>query len=167
MIKLLTGGAKALHGFLGSSWYVLLALAAIAGWFYADARRAAADRDAWAAWGVQVCAFTGTTTAAATVEVDTNKGKRRVDKARGQLCGEAVQDLAAFKAQATTKTTDVLGKAQVEREGKSTADVAAASRDAADRGRATAKMEKLDDQVGEDDRVDGNWFAGINDLGGL
>ena len=167
MIKLLTGAARALHGFLGSSWYVLLALAAVAGWFYADARRAGADRDAWAQWGAQLCAYTGTTADAATVEVPTNKGKRRVKKARGQLCAEAVQDLASFKAQANSKTADVLGKAQAQREEKATADVAAASRDATDRGRAAAKMEKIDDQVGEDDRVDGNWFAGINDLGGL
>ena len=148
MIKLFTGAVRALHGFLGSSWYVLIALAAVAGWFYADARRVRADRDAWASWGAQVCAFTGTTTHAATVEIDTNKGKRRVAKERGQLCAEAAQDLASFKAQTTTNAADILGKAQAEREGKATADAAAASRDAADRGRATTKMEKLDEQLG-------------------
>jgi hypothetical protein len=28
-------------------------------------------------------------------------------------------------------------------------------------------MEEADAKIGNDDRVDGNWFAGINDLGGL
>jgi len=167
MIKLLTGGARALHGILGTSWYVLLALTAVAGWFYADARRARADRDAWAAWGTQLCAFTGTSPDATTVEVSTDKGKRRVKKARGQICIEAVQDLAAFKAQTNARTADLLAKAQAERDAKAAADVATASRNATDRARATTKMEKLDDRIGQDDRVDGDWFAGINDLGGL
>ncbi len=167
MIRAVTGAAKAASGFLGSSWWVLLALTFAAGWFYADAQRARADRDAWAGWGAQVCAFTGTTPEAATVAVVTDKGKRRVKKARGQLCSEAVQDLASFKAQTIRKTADTLASAQSERETKTKTDVSTASRDAAARRDAVSNMEKADAQIGDDDRVDGNWFAGVNDLGGL
>lgn len=167
MIKALTGAAKAASGFLGSSWWVLLALASVAAWFYVDGQRVRADRDAWAGWGAQVCAFTGTTTEAATVEVATDKGKRRVKKARGQLCGEAVQDLASFKAQTIRKTADTLASAQTERETKTRTDISTASRHAIARRAAVTKMEEADAQIGADDRVDGNWFAGINDLGGL
>lgn len=167
MIKALSGAAKAASGFLGSSWWVLLALASAAAWFYVDGQRVRADRDAWAGWGKQVCAFTGTTPDATTIEVATDKGKRRVKKARGQLCSEAVQDLASFKAQTIGKTADTLATAQVEREAKAKTDIATASRDAGARREAVTKMEEVDAQIGDDDRVDGNWFAGINDLGGL
>lgn len=167
MIKPLTSAAKVASGFLGSSWWVLLALTFAAGWFYADAQRARADRDAWAGWGAQVCAFTGTTPEAVTVEVATDKGKRRVKKARGQLCSEAVQDLASFKVQTISKTADTLAAAQTERDVKTGTDVATASSNVARRRDAVTKMEKADAQIGDDDRVDGNWFAGINDLGGL
>ncbi len=167
MIKTLTGAAKAASGFLGSSWWVLLALASVAAWFYVDGQRVRADRDAWAGWGAQVCAFTGTTPEAATVEIATDKGKRRVKKTRGQLCSEAVQDLASFKAQAISKTADTLATAQSERETKTKTDIATASRDVVARRGAVSKMEEVDAQIGDDDRVDGNWFAGINDLGGL
>lgn len=166
-MKTLTNAAKVASGFLGSSWWVLLALASTTAWFYVDSQRVRADRDAWAGWGAQVCAFTVTTPDAATVEVATDKGKRRVKKARGQLCSEAVQDLASFKAQTLSKTADTLATAQVEREAKTKTDIATASRDAVVRRDAVTKMEEVDAQIGDDDRVDGNWFAGINDLGGL
>ncbi|MDH4743159.1 hypothetical protein OMP43_03905 [Sphingomonas sp. CBMAI 2297] len=148
-------------------WLLLLSLAALAAGTYAHARRVAADRDAWASWGKQVCAFAGTTTDAAIVEVDTAKGKRKVAKARGQVCGEAVQDLAAYRARSQAATARVLGDAQAARAAKTNTDSGTAAANAADRRRAVTKMERLDAQLGDDDRVDGNYFAGINDLGGL
>jgi hypothetical protein len=167
VIRALTGAAKAASGFLGSSWWVLLGLTFATGWFWADAQRARADRDAWAGWGAQVCAFTGTTPEAATVQVATDKGKRRVKKARGQLCSEAVQDLASFKAQTIGKTAETLATTQSERETKTKTDISTASRDAVARREAVSNMEKADAEISDDDRVDGDWFAGINDLGGL
>jgi hypothetical protein len=148
-------------------WLLLLALAALAAGTYVYARNVAADRDAWASWGRQVCAFAGTTTDAATVEVATDKGQRKVKKARGQRCSEAVQDLASFRAGAQAATAQVLTEAQSARQGKTNTDIGAAAGNAADRRRALTNMEKLDAQLGDDDRVDGNYFAGINDLGGL
>jgi hypothetical protein len=148
-------------------WLVLLAVAAVAAWFYVDARQMRADRDAWARWGDQLCAFAGANTAPATVEVQTDKGKRRVEKGRGQLCAEAVQDLAAFKARSQTESARLLAEAQREREQKAAADRAASHSDAADRRAAQAKMEEVDAQVGDDDRVGGDWFARLNELAGL
>ncbi len=66
-----------------------------------------------------------------------------------------------------SKTADTLATAQNERETKTKTDVSTASRDAAARRDAVSNMEKADAQIGDDDRVDGNWFAGVNDLGGL
>jgi len=148
-------------------WLMLLALAGLAAGTYAYARTVAADRDAWAAWAKQVCAFAGTSTDPATVEVATDRGKRRVAKERGQRCSEAVQDLVAFKAGAQASTAKVLSEAESARQDKTNTDIGTAAGNAADRRRAATNMEKLDAQVGDDDRVDGNWFAGINDLGGL
>lgn len=148
-------------------WLVLLAVASVAAWFYVDARQVRADRDAWASWGDQVCAFAGASTAAATVEITTDQGKRKVEKRRGQLCAEAVQALASFKARSQSATAAVLAGAEQQREQKSAADRAAAQANAADRRAAQAKMEEVDAQVGDDDRVDGDWFARLNELGGL
>jgi len=153
MMALITGAAKALRMFLGSRWWVLLALAAAAAWFYVDARRARADRDAWSAWADRVCAFAG----AAAMQ----------GKPRGQLCAQAVQDLAHFKAASQAETARLLVEAQRAREEKAAGDRAAAAADAADRRLAGAQMEEADAQVREDDRVDGNWFAALNRLGGL
>ncbi len=148
-------------------WLVLLAVAAVAAWFYVDARQVRADRDAWASWGDQVCAFAGTSIAPAVVEIQTDKGKRKVEKARGQLCAESVQDLAVYKVRSQAETARLLADAQREREAKTAADLAAAQAGAADRRAAQAKMEEVDAQVGDDDRVGGNWFAALNELGGL
>jgi len=158
-----------LAGWIGDAreWLMLLALAAIAAGFYVDARRVRADRDAWASWGGTVCAFAGSTTAAATVTVQTDKGPRKVDKARGQRCAEAVQDLAAFKAGSQAATAGLLADAAKQQESKAAADRAAATDDSAARRAAAAHMEEIDAQIRDDDRVDGNWFAGLNDLGGL
>lgn len=148
-------------------WLMLLAFASVAAGAYVYARSIAADRDAWASWSKQVCAFAGATTDPATVAIDTDKGKRKVSKARGQVCGEAVQDLAAYKARSQAATAQVLSGAQAARADKTNTDIGTAAANAADRRRAVTNMEKLDAQLGDDDRVDGNYFAGINDLGGL
>jgi hypothetical protein len=148
-------------------WLVLFAVAAAAAWFYVDARQVRADRDAWASWGDQVCAFAGAGTAPATVEIQTDKGPRKVEKPRGQLCAEAVQDLAAFKARSQTESARLLAEAQREREQKAAVDRAASHSDAADRRAAQAKMEEVDAQVGDDDRVGSDWFARLNELAGL
>lgn len=158
-----------LAGWIGDAreWLVLIALGAVAGYFYVDARTVRADRDAWAAWGDQVCGFAGATTAPATVQIDTNKGKRKVAKARGQLCREAVRDLAAYQARGQAATAATLAAAQSERETKTRTDLATATAAAPARHRAITKMEKTDAEIGKDDRVDGNWFADLNRLGGL
>lgn len=148
-------------------WLVLIALAIAAAYFFVDARRVRADRDAWASWGDQLCGFAGATTEAATVEVDTDKGMRKVAKARGQICSEAVRDLAHFRAASQAETARVLQAAREEQQRKSASDLAEAKANAADRRRATARMEEVDAQVGDDDHVDGNWFARLNELGGL
>lgn len=148
-------------------WLVLLALAVVAAYFFVDARRIRADRDAWASWGDQLCGFAGATTAAATVEVDTDKGKRRAAKARGQICSETVQDLAHFRAASRAETARVLQAAREEQHRKVESDLADARASATDRRRAVTKMEEVDENVGDDDRVGGDWFARLNELGGL
>lgn len=168
MIKLITGAAKALHAWAGNSWLVLIALGITSAALYVDDRRTHADRDAWARWAAETCALAGTKTDAATIERTDTAGKRhKVAMPRGAVCAEAVQDLATFRADALAASARALSTAAAERETKSNRDRATAQAESGNRAQALKTMEKADAQIRDDDRVDGNWFAALNRLGGL
>lgn len=164
MIKLFALGRWLLDA---REWLILLAIAAVAAYFYVDARQVRADRDAWARWAEQTCAFAGAATAAGTVEIETDKGNRRVAKTRGQRCTEAIRDLAHFKLESAVETARILTEARNIEQRNAASDAAIASAQADKQRRAAAEMEKVDAQIGTDNRVDGNWFARLNQLGGL
>lgn len=168
MISLITGAFKALHKWAGNSWLVLIGLGIATATLYVDDRRSRADRDAWKAWGKEICAHAGATTDAAIVERTDSAGKRhKVAMPRGAVCREAVQDLAKFRADALAATARVLTNAAAERETKATRDRAAAAAESGNRADALKTMEKADAQIRDDDRVDGSWFAALNRAGGL
>ncbi len=168
MIKLITGACRALHAWAGNSWLVLIAIGIAAAALYVDDRRVRADRDSWASWARETCAHAGVRPDATTIERTDTAGKRhKVAMPRGAVCSEAVQDLATFRAATLAATTRVLSAAAAEREIKSNRDRAAAQAESANRAAARTTMEKADAQIRDDDRVDGNWFAALNRLGGL
>ncbi|UYY78401.1 hypothetical protein [Sphingomonas sp. R1] len=168
MISLITGAFRALHKWAGNSWLVLIAMGIATACLYVDTRRTRADRDAWASWARETCAHAGAGTDAATIERKDAAGRtHKVRMPRGAVCREAVQDLAKFRADTLAATARVLGAAAAEREAKSSRDLVAARVETGNRAAALTTMEKADAQIRDDDRVDGNWFAALNRLGGL
>jgi hypothetical protein len=99
------------------------------------------------------------------VEVDAN-GKPISRSKWGGACLKAAQDLAKFKGDALSASNKALSDHAAEEAEKTAADAAAATRHAQTAAAAKQNMEKLDAQV-RDNRVDGGWFAGLNELGGL
>lgn len=168
MIRLIIGAIRALHKWAGNSWLVLIVLGIATAALYVDARRVRADRDAWASWARETCAHAGTGIEATTIERTDAAGKRhKVAMPRGAVCREAVEDLATFRSDTLAATARVLTSAAAERDTKSTHDRTAAATESGNRAAALKTMEKADAQIRADDRVDGNWFAALNRLGGM
>jgi hypothetical protein len=168
MIKLIAGAFAALHKWAGNSWLVLIALGIALAALYVDDRRVRADRDAWASWARETCAHAGAGIDATTIERTDAAGKRhKVAMPRGAVCREAVQDLAKFRADTLASTARLLAAAAAERDAKATRDHTTAQAESGNRAAALTTMEKADAQIRDDDRVDGNWFAALNRLGGL
>lgn len=167
MTATILGAIRALHKWAGSSWLVLLGLAVTAAALYVDARRARADRDAWAAWSREICALAGTSPDPVTVERRDAAGRvRRVAMPRGALCRDAVAALAQFRTDAQAQAAATLAQAAADREAKATTDRAAQARQSAARTAATRQMEDQNARI-TGDQVGGEWFAALNRLGGL
>jgi hypothetical protein len=83
------------------------------------------------------------------------------------VCRKAVKGLADFRLKAIADSNALLVQAERDRLERSRRDVetavAAANRTAA----AARRMEEANAKIGSDDRVDGDWFARLNDLAGL
>ncbi|MEH3040043.1 MAG: hypothetical protein PGN21_08260 [Sphingomonas paucimobilis] len=121
------------------------------------------ERDRALQWSEIACAAAGTTYAASVETVD---GKR-VKFATGQRCKAAIADLAAFRTDSDRMTADKLAAAMRDRDARTRTDVAHA-RVATEAARAaTQRMEAADAKASPTDRVDGDWFAALNDLAGL
>jgi len=133
---------------------VMLLLAAIAAGIYAWGAIARHDRDALIAWGNQVCASAGS-------ELAPTKGKR------GEACATSVAQLARDRLATAQQSAQVLAQAQTDHNARETADSAQRSTGIAAIAGAATNMEKVNAQVGQDDRVDGAWFAALNRAGGL
>ncbi len=136
---------------------VLLLVASVAAWLWVRGERAIADRDQAVASAEMVCA------AASSSFVP--EGTRARD--RGLVCRDAVKGLADFRLKAIADSNALLVQAERDRLERSRSDietaVAAANRTAA----AARRMEEANAKIGSDDRVDGDWFARLNDLAGL
>jgi hypothetical protein len=144
-------------------WLTLIAVGAVAAFLYVQWSRVTGERDRALQWSETACAAAGTTYAAS---VDTIDGKR-VKYATGERCKAAIADLAAFRADTTRLTAETLERAMHDRDARTQTD-AAHARAAAEAARAaTQRMEAADAKAAPTDRVDGDWFAALNDLAGL
>lgn len=119
-------------------------------------RVAVADRDSIARWGDITCALTGTVYRA--------KDTKRSDW--GKACQGRIQYLAKFEADTVNGTNQVLNDRLKRQSDKAAADLAAAVKAASRTERAAARMEKANAGI-QEDRVGGEYFAALNELGGL
>lgn len=154
MLRPLADRVRAVRGYL-----TLMALAVAAAFLYARFQEVRTDRDALASWGEAVCASAGSHL----VTPAPAKGK---PPARGVACRASVDALAAFKAQAATKTADELLEALDERLGKENVDAALARR-AAERAQLAAERMEAADAAVQGDHVGPSWFDALNQSGGL
>lgn len=144
-------------------WLTLVAVGAAAAFLYIQWSRVTGQRDAAVAWSEKACAAAGVGYAATTETVD---GKR-MNFATGQRCHAAIVELAAFRTGTDRVTAETLAAAMRDRDARTQTD-AAHARAAAEAARAaTQRMEAADAKAAPTDRVDGDWFAALNDLAGL
>lgn len=139
------------------SFLVVLAIAIVAGGLWVRGEHAIADRDRAVAVADGICA------AAGSAWMPEGAGPRD----RGKACRISVADLAAFKAKAIAESARLLAEHERDRANRTAGDVQEALRAASRTAAAARRMEKANEQVPEDDRVDGSWFAALNDLAGL
>lgn len=84
----------------------------------------------------------------------------------GKACLAEVRTLMAFKSEALASRQKLLEAHQREQAAKVAADAERAASDRAKAGKARRNMEAADAAV-RDDRVGADWFARLNELGGL
>lgn len=143
---------------------VLALLCVAATSFYANGHKAglASERKRMDPWAETICQAAGKPF----VETDP-KGKALKRGKWGRECLKAVQALASFKAQAETKSAEVVTAHVRTQEKKTGADRVTARRDTERTRKAKQKMEAVDAAVPDTNRVDGSWFDTLNVLGGL
>lgn len=144
-------------------WLTLIALGAAAAFLYVQWSRVTGERDRALQWAETACAAAGTVYAASTETVD---GKR-VKFATGQRCQATIADLVAFRADTDRMTADKLAAAMRDRDARTRIDAAQARAAAEAAHAATERMETADAKTAPTDRVDGDWFAALNDLAGM
>jgi len=170
MIAAVKALAKALFGKIAGEleWIVLLAVAGVAAYFYADGRRVRADRADIQHAAELICAGAGENFAASSDQEKDASGKLvTVQHARGALCQRVVVDLSSFKARTNEATAATLAKALADHDARQGADTNAA-RAAAEAARdASERMEAADAQAEKTNRVDAGWFAAVNGVAGL
>ncbi|WCM29188.1 hypothetical protein NDN01_10010 [Sphingomonas sp. QA11] len=162
--------ARKVWGFIApnTEWLVLLAVAIVAAWFYADGRAVRADRAEILQASQLICAGAGADFAASTtIETDIRGRKVTVDHARGAVCRRHVANLASFKADTVQATADTLAGAMKDRDAKMGTDAARAATDAAAARAATERMEIEDAKAQSQNRVDRGWYAAVNGVAGL
>ncbi len=163
-------GMKAAFGWISGNteWLLLLALGAVAAYFYADGAHVRRDRERITASADLICSAAGVDFAASASVAASTRGKRvTINHPRGAICLRAVRDLASFKAKTAEVTADALAKAMQDRDAKSGTDIAAAAADARAARAATERMEKADAEIDDTNRVDRRWFGAFNDVAGL
>jgi hypothetical protein len=149
-------GARRVAGWIGQhrELIVLVAIVAVAAFFWLQAQRARAERDGVAAWANLACAK-----AAGSFDGAGGKGSA--------ACLDAIGDLAAFKAKSVADTAQALKDHLDEQTTKTAADAASARRDAARAQAAAHELEKANAAIGPDDRVGSAWLRAFNDAAGL
>lgn len=149
-------------------WIVLLAAAVALAGVYVLYQRLEADRDALLGFAVASCARAGQPFEASATPAKTSTGRKiTVRHKRGVLCAARIGALADFERDTAIASATLLAESQADRTAKSDRDRTAARTDDARTARAQAEMEKHNAKVQADDRVDGDWFARLNDLAGV
>lgn len=138
-------------------------LVGVVGFFHAQGVKAArqmaavtADRDSMGRWSDVTCALTG--------KVYRAPGMER--KQWGVACQAEVQALAQFRKNTLEASNSAMAghvEAQLK---KASADLAAARRANEQTAKALKRMEAANAAV-QEDRVSGDWFGALNELGGL
>jgi hypothetical protein len=128
---------------------MLLVVAGVAAylWFLFETTRS--ERDRALAWRTTVCSSVG------------------ADDAKPIECQQRIAHLAAFERDTLASSNSVRAAAAQQHVTKAAADVEAADRDRAIAGAAYHEMEQANAAIGQDDYVDGDWFAALNRTGGL
>lgn len=161
---------KLVWGFIApnTEWLVLLAVASVAAYFYADGRAVRADRAAILNGAELICAGVGAEFASSITREKDTKGKDvTVDHARGAVCQRTVRNLASFKAGTDAETAKILAQAMHDHDDKSNSDAARAARSADAARAASERMEKADAEIDQSNRVGAAWFDALNDVAGL
>lgn len=149
-------------------WVVLLAAAVALLGVYVLFQRLEADRDALLEFAQATCARAGQPFAASVDQTRDASGKTvRAKHARGVLCAARVGALADFERDTAIVSARTLADARTGHEARLETDRAAATANDTRGASARAAMEKQDATVKADDRVDGEWFARLNDLAGM
>ncbi len=153
---------------LDRGWLLLVIGGMVAAWIYVQWSEIQRERDQLVQWAEVTCAAAGTPFAASTEQrVDTDGRQRTVTFATGQRCRTAVTTAVAFRTDTERTTAAMLAAAMRDRDAKTQTD-ATAARAAAEAARAaTERMEIADAKAAPTNRVDGDWFAALNDVAGL
>ncbi len=170
MIKLLKLGASAAWRAIApnTEWLVLLAVAGVGAWLYAQLGQVRADRDRLAHFAEVACASSGAPFPASRVAAKDAKGKAVVlYYPAGKLCGARILALAKFERETDAATASTLATAMNDHDRKAGEDAARAALDAKAARAATERMEKADAEIDQSNRVGGSWFDAVNDVGGL
>lgn len=160
---LATGWLRAEFG-----WVVLLAAGIALMGVYVLYQRLEADRDALLNFAQVTCARSGQTFDATVDQARAANGKPvLVRHARGMLCAARVAALADFERNAAIASASTLATAKTQHDDKLETDRTAARSNDTRAAAAAAELEKKNATVKTDDRVDGDWFARLNDLAGM
>lgn len=149
-------------------WVALLSAAVALLGVYVLFQRLEADRDALLHFAQEACARGGQAFDASVDPVRDARGKPALVKhKRGVLCMARIAALADFERDTAIATASTLAKSQQDQDAKNDQDRTAARANEARAAAAIAAMEKQNATVKTDDRVDGDWFARLNDLAGM
>lgn len=168
--KIVTNIAGLATGWLRAEfgWVVLLAAGIALMGVYVLYQRLKADRDALLNFAQVTCARAGQSFDASVDRTRDARGRAVLVKhARGLFCAARVAALADFERDTAIASATTLATAKAEHDGKLGTDRAAATSNDTRTAAARAAMEKQNATVKADDRVDGEWFARLNDLAGM
>jgi len=150
MLALLKGAWQLVTG--NRHYLTVVCLACAAAALYAWGATGRADRANLITWAATACASAG--------------AKFEGDGPRGKKCAARVNQLARFERETLAASSAVLADAMIERDRKSAADLAAATRNANTAAAAAQIMEQANATVSHD-VVGADWFSALNAVAGL
>lgn len=141
---------------------VSVLLAGFLAWAVIVGKSAGTERDHHLSWAENACASAGS----AYKQVD-KKGRPLPYTKWGGECLAAIRGLVTQQAQAVAGSVAAINTHQAEEKTKGAADQTAAQRSRDRTSKAQLRMKEAENGVSESNCVGGDWFAGLNELGGL